>query len=197
VDQDEKRKLDNMLMTLELAGISDPALLDQLAMLISMFPGDKHRFFEDLLSACDADKRYQCYHAMAPRLQFQALPLGDYEARIRNRVSDLASHGKIRIEGRAPDAIEVGGDKYEAVPEALADGVVATLKCSCGHTERYIARTPAGAMIEARRAGWVREKVTNREMCKACWETLRLGGLTERGVRPVGPIEGCEPRGVA
>jgi hypothetical protein len=175
VDQDEKRKLDNMLMTMELSGISDPALLDQLAMLISIYPGDKHRFFEDLLANCEADKRYECYQAMAPRLQFQALPLSDYEARIRNRVSDLASHRKIRIEGRAPHPIEVEGKKYAAVPEAEADAVVATLKCSCGKTAHYLAGTPASAMIAARRNGWVRDPGTKKEVCKACHETSKLG----------------------
>lgn len=171
MDQDEKRKLDNALMTMGLSDIDDPALLDQLAMLISTYPGDRHRFFQDLLGTCDADKRYECYQAMAPRLNFQALSLADYEARIRNRASEMVSRRQMRVEGRAPDPIEIDGEKMQVVPPSLATNAVATLKCKCGRTQKYLADTPAGAMIKARKDGWVRDRATNHEVCKQCHES--------------------------
>ena len=173
MDQDEKRHLENQLMTMELSGLNDPALMDQLGMLISMFPGDRHQFFEDLLGQCDADKRYEAYHAMAPRLQFQPLSLSDYEARIRNRASEMVSQRRMRVEGRAPHPIEVDGHKFEQVPEKFSDAAMATMKCHlCQKVSRYLSDTPAGAMIAGWKDGWVRDKATNKEVCRGCGFTI-------------------------
>jgi hypothetical protein len=175
MDQIEKRKLENQLMTMGLAGLSDPALLDQLGILISAFPGDKHHFFEDLLGQCDADKRYEMYTAMAPKLHFKALPLADYQARINNRASELVSQRRMRVEGRKPDVIDIDGHKFYAVPEHLSEAAMATLQCcKCPKVERYISDTPAGAMIAARKAGWVRDKVLTKEVCSRCAKKLVL-----------------------
>lgn len=169
MDQHEKRKLENQLMTMGLAGLSDPELLQQLGILISAFPGDKHRFFEDLLGQCDGEKRYEKYHAMTPKLHFKALPLEDYEARIRNGASEMVSQRRMRVEGEAPAPIEIDGHKFAVVPERLSDGAMATLKChKCKKVERYLAGTPVSAMIEARKYGWVREKGINKEICSEC-----------------------------
>jgi hypothetical protein len=168
VDQDQKRKLDNQLMVMGLSGLNDPAFLDQFAVLISTYFGDKHRFFEDLLGQCDADKRAEMYQAIAPRLLFKALPLSDYEVRIKNRVSELFSQRRIRQEGQAPSPIqvEVEGQKFALVMPSEADAAVATLKCKCGRTSRYLADTPAGAMIAARKDGWIRPQ--GKEICPDC-----------------------------
>ena len=79
VDQDQKRKLDNQCHGDGTFRPERSAFLDQFAVLISTYFGDKHRFFEDLLGQCDADRRAEMYQAIAPRLLFKALPLSDYE----------------------------------------------------------------------------------------------------------------------
>lgn len=177
MDQTEKRKLDNQLMTMGLAGVSDPELLQQLGILISVYPGDKHRFFEDLLGQCDSDKRYEMYEAMAPKLQFRPLSLADYEARIRNRASEMVSQRRMRVEGRAPYPIEVEieGRKFALVNPEDADQALATLKCKCGKVSKYLADTPAGAMIKARKDGWIRP--TGKEICPECVFKIKVPTL--------------------
>jgi len=169
VDDREKRQLENALLREGLAGLSDPDLIQQLANLVSNWNGDRHRFLEDLINQCDADKRYEMYHAIAPKLRFKALTLSAYESNISMRASGLVSQGRMRVEGANPDPIEIRGEKFERVPEQLGTAALATLKChKCNHTEQYLSDTPAGAMIMARKDGWVREKGVNKEVCRVC-----------------------------
>src|SRR5574337_665823 len=169
----ERRQLENQLLTMGLARLDDPELIQQLADLISHWPGDKHEFLRDLLNECDADKRYEMYHAIAPKLRFKALSLPQYEAQIAERAGALMSKRMMRAEGPAPKPIEIGGHKLRVVPRSQATGAVATLSChNCGKTERFLDETPAGAMIAGRRAGWVRDKALNKETCPKCAEKI-------------------------
>ena len=169
MDDKEKRQLENQLLTLGLAGVSYSEFIQQLARLISDFKGDRHRFMEDLINECPPEKRYERYHALLPYLLFEVLPLDDYDARIANRASEMVSHGWMRVEGRRPHPIELGGTKYSEVPSELATHAIATLKCQrkqCKRAMRFLSDTPAGAMIEARKAGWSR--IAGRETCPKC-----------------------------
>lgn len=171
MNQKEKRQLENELLTMGLADLTDPELIQQLADLVSAFPGDKHDFMRDLLNECDPDRRYEMYHAIAPKLRFPALPLPQYETQIALKAGSMISQGRMRVEGAPARPIEVGGHKLAVVPQSLASGAVAIVRCySCSEVEKFLADTPAGAMIEARKAGWVRDKGLNKETCPSCAE---------------------------
>src|ERR1035438_1580615 len=108
MDQKEKRQLDNMLLREGLANLGDPELIEQLANLISNWPGDKHDFMRDLLNQCDVDKRYEMYNAIVPKLGFKALSLPQYESQIALKAGAMVSQGRMRVEGDAPKPIQVG-----------------------------------------------------------------------------------------
>ena len=105
MDFDERRKLENMLMTQGLAGLNDPELIQQMANLVSNFPGSeetKHDFLAELLNQCDADKTYQMYHAIAPHLTFEAEPLSFYQSRTARKAENMVSQRRMRVEGKRP-----------------------------------------------------------------------------------------------
>lgn len=189
MDDREKRQLENQVMTMGLAGLSDPNLIELLARLVSTYPGDKHLFFEDLLNQCDADKRAEMYQALAPRLLFKAESLGHYEMNIAQRAEVMVKQRRMRVEGRRPDPIVIGGQQYEAVPAVFATNALATVKCKCGRSARYLGDTPAGAMIKARQDGWVRDKATKHEVCKECMSYVNVGDLLSGFVQPDYGIE--------
>lgn len=172
MDQAEKRQLENMLLREGLAGLDDPELIQQMANLVSNFPGDlsaKHRFFEDLLNQCEASNRYEMYQAMAPKLGFRAFSLAQYESSIRQRASELISQRRMRVEGEEPAPIDVKGKKFEEVLESESTAALLTLTChKCKEKSQYLAETPVSAMVMARADGWVREKGINKEICPKC-----------------------------
>jgi hypothetical protein len=168
VEDQAKRELENFLIREGLAGLTSPELIDQLANLVSIWPGNRHEYLQDLINQCDADKRREMYEAIAPKLRFKPFPLSTYEARIRSKASEMVSQGRMRVEGQSPSPIDIGGDKFEHVAEEDATHAVLTLKCMCGRIAKFLALTPVQAMIKAREAGWVRDKGTNKEVCKKC-----------------------------
>lgn len=156
-----------------LAGLSDPELIEQLAHLVSAWPGDKHDYLRDLLNECDQENRYEMYEAIAPKLKFKPLSFSQYEAQIAIKAGQMVSQGRMRVEGQAPKPIEIGGSKLRVVPKQFATGAVATVKCHrCPKVDQFLADSPAGAMIEAREAGWTREKGVDKETCPECSEAL-------------------------
>ena len=155
-------------MTLGLAGIEDPALVQLMARLVSTFPGDKHLFFEDLLNQCDGKKRYHMYHAMKTHLLFEAYPLSYYESNIAYRAECMVNQRRMRVEGKSRMPIIIGGQKFEMVGEEEATAAVVTMKCKCTRKSQYVGKTPVQAMLKARKDGWVRDKVLNKEVCAKC-----------------------------
>lgn len=171
MDAKEKRRVENQLMVFGLAGLHDPDLIQQLADLVSCWPGDKHDYLVDLFSECEPAERYEMYEALRPKLKFKALAFSQYEAQIALKAGAMISQGRMRVEGQRPKPIEIGGSKLRVVPKALATGAVATVKCHrCPKTDQFLADSPAGAMIAARAAGWVRDKALNKETCPECAE---------------------------
>ena len=170
MNQSEKRKLDNHLLAMGLPRLNDPELIERLAALVREWHGDRHGFFRDLLNECDADKRYEMYQAMAPKLlPFKAFPLQQYEMQIAEEAGALISQRKMRVEGQRLAPIQVGRDTFVPVPKALATGAVATVRCHrCPKVERFQDETPTGAMLKARKAGWIREAGFNKECCAEC-----------------------------
>lgn len=190
MDQHDKRKLDNMLMTLGLPKLTDPDLLQRMADIISDFPGDRHDFLRDLINECDAKDRREMYDAIAPRLRFKALQLEQYELKIAEKAGNMISKRWMRVEGERPKPIQVGDSTFMPVPKALSDAAVASVRCHrCMKLEKFVAETPAGAMIKARQAGWIREPGINKECCAECTaklasvEAVLLPGGTTLDVR--------------
>jgi hypothetical protein len=165
----DKRKLENELIVMGLAGLNDPDLIQQMADLVSAWSGDKHEYMRDLLNECDPENRYELYHAIAPKLGFKALSLPQYEAQIALKAGQMVSQGRMRVEGERPRSIEIGGHKLAVVSPRDGTHAVATVRCHlCKNGDSFLAETPAGAMTEARKAGWVRDKALNKETCPEC-----------------------------
>lgn len=176
MDQHEKRQLDNFLLSQGLPRLKDPELIQRLADLVSDFPGDKHEFLRDLINEVDAKDRREMYDSIAPRLRFKAHPLEQYELRIAEKAGNMVSKRWMRVEGERPKPIQVGNSTVIPVPKALSDAAVATVRCHrCEKLERFMDETAAGAMIQARKAGWQREPGVNKEICAEC--AAKLAGV--------------------
>lgn len=162
MNQDEKRKVENMLMVMGLPGLDDPNLQQVLADLVSSWPGDKNQFFVDLLNECDADTRYDMYQAMAPRLRFKPLSFVECETSIQMRASELVSQGRMRVEGQSPRPINIGNQKDEPKASAL-------LRCwCCGKKQKFGGETPVDAISKARAKGWEHTIGFDIETCPKC-----------------------------
>jgi hypothetical protein len=184
LEQKEKRQLETELVKMGLAGLQDngaasPALIQEIAAIVNNWQPapnrhgewiDRHKFLRDLLAECDQSDRGEMYAAIVPHLAFKALPLASYETMLTERMGRLVSKGAARVEGRAPHPIEVSGKKYAKAPAALATHAIATLHCQrCWKKKRFVADTPVGAMIAARKAGWKR---IEKETCPNCVKKL-------------------------
>jgi hypothetical protein len=107
------------------------------------------------------------YEAIVPHLKFTARSLAHYESSMTERIGSLVSKRAAMVEGRAPAPIEVGGKKYVDASASQATHAIAELHCQrCWKKKRFVADTPAGAMIAARKAGW--RRVPDKETCPSC-----------------------------
>jgi hypothetical protein len=176
MNQQQRRDLENWLMTHGLDGcLGDPEKLQVFADLVSQWPGDKHDFLRDLLNECEPENRYEMYQALAPRLKFKALSFSQYEAQIALKAGAMVSQKLMRVEGDAPKPIEIGGHKVAITSQDKATHGWCIVRCHiCDKTEKFLADTPVGAIIEARKAGWVRAKGIDQETCSECWATLAV-----------------------
>jgi hypothetical protein len=188
MDAKEKRQMETQLLRLGLAGLTDAGeptgeLVQQIAAIVNNWQTapnrhgewiDRHKFMRDLLAECDASVRNQMYSAIAPHLNFKALPLASYESMITERMENLVSKGAARVEGHAPHPVEVGGRKYSEASANEATHGMATLHCqSCWKKKRFIADTPMGALIAARKAGWAR--MPDKWTCPSCIKKVAAG----------------------
>lgn len=186
MDATEKRQLETELLKMGLAGLSEngdpsPELIQQMAAIVNAWQGspnrhgewiDKHKFLRDLLAECDEAKRGNMYSAITPHLNFTPHSLAQYETMMTERMSRLVSKRAARAEGRAPHPIEIGGKKYRRASAKEATHAVATLVCpGCGKTKRFVADTPVGALIEAKKAGWAR--IPDKWHCPICVKTAQ------------------------
>jgi hypothetical protein len=175
MDQHEKRKLENELMVMGLAQLNDPALIQQLAMLVNAWPEDRHEYLMSLLNECEPAQRSEMYNAITPYLHFKPWSLDTYLMRNAEKAGAMISQNRLRVEGEAPKPITVGGVDYAAVPLRDATHAIATVRCHvCNKVEKFLADTPAGAMIAARKDGWQRDKSVNKEICAICVEDRQM-----------------------
>lgn len=192
MDATEKRKVETQLVKMGLAGLAEngaasPALIQQIAGVVNNWKSapnrhgewiDRHKFLRDLFSECDQAARAEMYAAITPHLSFPALPLSSYESMITERINGLVSKRAMRVEGQAPKPVEVGGRKYRAAQSGESAQAMATLHCqNCWRKKRFIADTPAGAMIAARKAGWQRVPIgrfsaSPKETCPQCLKKM-------------------------
>lgn len=189
MDANEKRGLETQLMKMGLAGLQEggaasPELIQQIAGIINSWQStpnrqgewiDRHKFLRDLLAECDQSERGAMYSAIIPHLNFLPLPLASYETMMTERMGKLISKGAARAEGKAPKPIEIGSKKYVQAPDWAATHAIMTLHCQrCFKKKRFLADTPAGAMIAARKAGWAR--FPHKETCPNCIKKLTASG---------------------
>lgn len=189
MDAKEKHQLETELVKMGLSGLSQsgdpsPELVRELAAIVNQWQSapnrhgewiDRHKFLRDLLAECDEAERGAMYSAIIPHLNFLPLPLSSYETMMTERMARLVSKGAARVEGQAPKPIEIGGKKYVEAAAWAATHAVATLHCQrCWKKKRFIADTPAGAMIAARKAGWAR--FPDKETCPNCIKKLVAEG---------------------
>lgn len=132
---------------------------------------DRHKFLRDLFAECDQAERSDMYSAIVPHLNFKALPLPTYETMMTERMENLVSKGAAKAEGKAPHPTKVGGRLYAEVSEAQATQALVKIHCwTCTRKKNFLADTPAGAMIAARKAGWQRIPTADgpKEHCSFC-----------------------------
>ncbi len=184
----EKRQLETQLVKMGLAGLqadgsATPELVQQIAAVVNAWQSspnrqgewiDRHKFLRDLFAECDESGRSEMYEAIVPHLSFKALPLATYEAMMTERMGNLVSKGAARVEGNAPHPLEVGGKKYRKASAEEATHAIATLHCQrCWKKKRFVADTPVGAMIAARKAGWAR--MPDKWTCPNCIKKMTQG----------------------
>src|SRR6185312_2125026 len=122
MNQDEKRQLENKLIAMGLSGAKDPDIIPVFVAIIQDFPGDQHWFFKGLLNECDANKRRDMYDSLKANFtSFKPKPFESYMSEINEDAMRMISHGVMRVEGRRPDAIQVGTEYFV---DAQGEGTV-------------------------------------------------------------------------
>lgn len=171
MNQDERRQLDTKLVAMGWGGVDSPDLAESFAKVIEEFPGDKHWFFRGMLNECEPEKRREMYYSLRPKfVNFKPLELETYLAQINDDAYRMVSQGMMRVEGRPPDAIVIEGEGYVAADPSRATHVAVRLVCrKCNRMKVFVADTMMGAMIKARKKGWVRDySNSDREICPKC-----------------------------
>lgn len=73
MDQSDKRKLDNKLMSMGLGNLADPGLIRQLGLIVQ---GHKH--LSEIVQACAPEDRNTMFEAIRPHLRFKPYALDFY-----------------------------------------------------------------------------------------------------------------------
>lgn len=154
--QDEKRELETQVILRGLDGLNDPQLIPLFAKAMR-----DHSWLQGALEECDDDKRRNMYDALKPYLPFKPWAFDTYMNRIVDKANRAATWNQ---------PVEVGEAKYRRVASsALASGAIATLICyKCTGTETFLGDTPVDAIIKARKAGWFRDVIRQKEVCSKC-----------------------------
>ena len=170
MNQDEQRELENRLVAMGMSGVNDPEMLTVFARIIEDFPGDKHWFYRGMINECEPAKRRDMYYSLKARFtSFKPLPLETYLAQIAERASEMVSHRIIRVEGPAPGAVNVGGEYYVDAKEGTSTHTAVKLTCSkCTKQKVFIGTTFVDAIIKARKKGWVKDQMNDKDVCPKC-----------------------------
>jgi hypothetical protein len=172
VKADDKRRLENQLMTMGLPSLDDPDLVQVLADSVNGYPimSERVEFFCELLNQCDAWKRTEMYEAMRPRLSFDVPSLAECETRIVAKAERMVDR---RLSQPAAKAAE-------------PDARILHLECfGCKKSAPFVELTIAGCMAEAHKAGWGRGPEPGHEYCAECRLAAfnaSIGGMFTRRV---------------
>jgi hypothetical protein len=182
VNQDDKRQMENFLLkqdwpTLDVDGSPSGDLLLFFASILNEHKPyenrhgewiDQHKMMRDLVNECEPARRQQLYGDLKAHLNFKLLPLSTYEDMIAEKAGKLISQRRMNVVGEAP-AIQIGGHVVPVVEKEKSTAVAVMLRCHlCHFKDNIIGETHVTAMINARKAGWVRDKALNKETCPAC-----------------------------
>lgn len=172
MNQNEKRAVENRLIAMGGKGelLQDGDLCAMFARLVEDFPGDKHWFYRGMLNECEPDKRRDMYYSLKAKFsQFVPKPLESYLAELSEQASAMVSHRIMRVEGPEPDAVHLGDSYYKSVPEHKGTHTAIRLTCSkCTKQLVFVGDTLAGAVIAARKKGWIRDPRNDKEICPKC-----------------------------
>lgn len=172
MNQDDKRELENKLIAMGGKGVmlENGEMCDMFARIIEDFPGDKHWFYRGMLNECDADKRREMYYSLKFRFtNFKPLPLETYLAQIAEQAGAMVSHRIMRVEGPEPGAVNVGGEYYIDAKENTPTHTAIKLTCAkCTKQAVFIAETFVSAIIKARKKGWVKDQMNDKDVCPKC-----------------------------
>lgn len=193
MDETVRRRFETQLIASGFSGLNDPELVPELAKLIT-----NHDILRALLNECSRMERYAMLEAVRPHLPFKALTVEDYEAKTAEKFNAYESERQ---------KIIAGDQEFERVAKELASHVVITLKCSiCPKEANFAGESMVGAVILGRQDGWVRDRMTNKEVCPKHPSEYRskrrkCPGCQRRHFAPdcrvIGRIEAIQPGGQA
>lgn len=166
---DERRKLENQLMVMGLAGLDDPELVIQMAKIINAHPGfsDPHAFYLGMLNGCPVVKRREMYDALLPHLKFKVWPLDTYERLLKEHAANVESYYAPVHVGEEP--IKFAGQEFEQVRAKDAAAVLVKVSCSkCTSEAQFYGETVVTAIQVARLDGWKRDLLNQKEICPKC-----------------------------
>jgi hypothetical protein len=170
---DQKHAMNRVLMSHGLGTLDDPGVVAQMAYLVQ-----DHDHFRSMLMACEPVMRGDMYRAMAPNLRFPARPLEDYIIEGK-RLAEAAQLPIQDEEGNlhpfSPPALESQEfrDKQianQAVADQLSNRHLRLVCKKCTREQIFHGATRAGAIKDARDAGWTYDEVSGdgREICPDC-----------------------------
>lgn len=154
MNQDDKRQLENQLLTMGLPALNDPALIQVMADMVNGYPimSERVEFFCDLLNECDAGKRGEMYNALKPCLHFEVPSFPECETRITYKAERM-----------------VGRTRLAKAKQSEPEEKTLHLECfGCQAKSAFVDLTVAGAMLQAKKAGWGRGPVPGHEYCAEC-----------------------------
>lgn len=159
MNQNDKRQVENQLISMGLPALADPDLFQVMADVVNGYPipSERVEFFCELLNQCEGRNRTDCYNALRPLLHFEAPTLAECETRIVAKAE--------RMVGRRLGAVARPGEPTEKILH---------LECfGCQKVAAFVELSLAGCMADAHKAGWGRGPVRFKEYCPEC----RLAGF--------------------
>lgn len=161
-----KSAINHYLASHGLATLADPrALFAQLAMGIS-----SHDKFREVLMKVDPAERGNCYRSLAPRLNFTAKSLEQYEREAKESAErkQLPTYDS-SVPGGAMKPFKVAEIHTEpSVTEPVKQQTGGMVCHFCTREQAFEGATTVDALLLAREAGWKYDKVLDHNICPKC-----------------------------
>jgi hypothetical protein len=161
-------KITRVLNKFGFAKLGSGEIVKQMASLVR-----DHVHMRDLLSACDPSERTNMYEQMRPYLPFRAKSLDEYIADAKHnaeakQMPTVGPNGNLQPFKPAADVNSIERAAEEAIAAEMAKGTLTVVCSKCTREAQFQSDTIAGATIEARKAGWVYDLLTEKEICPKC-----------------------------